>query len=180
MTINNRSMAITRPASNEFPPDSRPAGYIALVKHADVLDALREQPAFVLDTFRAIPAEKLHYRYAPGKWTIQEVLGHMVDVERIMVYRALCIARGEAQSLPGFEEDAYVAAAHFSERSIDSLLEEYHLQRKTNLILAANLPQASLVRMGQANNLPFSARAFLWLVAGHELHHLAVLNERYL
>ena len=108
------------------------------------------------------------------------MLGHMIDVERIMFYRALCIARGEQQSLPSFDEDNYVATANFSDRSLDGLLDEYRFQREANLIMAANLPEAGLVRMGLANNLAFSARSLIWLVAGHELHHLSILNERYL
>ncbi len=173
-------MPIPRPADAEFPPNSRPANYISLVTHNDVLTALREQQDLVVNTFRAIPEQKHAYRYAPGKWSIVEVLGHMIDVERIMIYRALSIARGEQQLLPGFDEDAYVASAHFSERSLSSLVDEYRLQRDANLLMASHLPETGLRRMGNANNLNFSARAFLWLVAGHELHHLAILEERYL
>lgn len=173
-------MPIPRPADTEFPPGSRPAHYIGLVTPADALDALPANKDLLISTFAAIPAHKLHYRYAPGKWTILEMLGHIIDVERIMAYRALSIARGEQKSLPGFEEDDYVATANFSGRSLDSLLNEYRLQREANLLMAENLPESGLLRMGRANDTPFSARAFLWLIAGHELHHLNILNERYL
>ena len=178
MTINDSNM--TRPNNAEFPPDSAPARYISLATADDILDALRDNKNRVISTFQAIPANKLIYRYAPGKWNLLEMLGHMIDVERIMMYRALCIARGETQSLPGFDEDNYVATANFSARSLDSLLTEYRLQRETNLLMAEHLPEAGLMRMGRANNSVFSARAFLWLVAGHELHHLNILAERYL
>lgn len=173
-------MIITRPADIEFPPDSRPAHYISLVTPANVLDALRDNRDLLVNTFGAIPDQKRQYRYAPGKWSIPEMLGHIIDVERIMMYRALCIARGEQQSLPGFEEDDYVTTANFSDRSLGSLLDEYRLQREANLLMAAHLPESGLLRTGRANNMPFSARAFLWLVAGHELHHLNILSERYL
>ncbi len=171
---------MTHPAPTEFPPDSAPARYISLVKAETALNALRDGKDLVINTFQSLPAEKLLHRYAPGKWNLLEMLGHLIDVERIMAYRALSIARGEQQSLPGFDEDDYVAAANFSNRSVDSLLTEYRLQRESNLLMAEHLPESGLTQMGRANGTSFSARAFLWLIAGHELHHLNILNERYL
>ncbi|MBC8153386.1 MAG: DinB family protein [Bacteroidetes bacterium] len=173
-------MPLSRPTDPEFPPDSRPAHYIGLVPHAHLLHALRDGKDLLINTFSAIPESKLLYRYVAGKWTVLEVLGHIIDVERIMAYRALCIARGEEQSLPGFDEDSYVATANFPGRSLGSLLDEYRLQREANLLMAEHLPESGLLRMGRANGTPFSARALLWLAAGHELHHLTILNERYL
>lgn len=171
---------MTRPTDTEFPANSMPSHYIGLVLSANVLDALHDGKHLINSAFESIPAEKLLYRYAPGKWNLLEMLGHLIDVERIMAYRTLSIARGEQQSLPGFDEDNYVAAANFSDRSIESLLTEYRLQREANLLMAEHLPESGLKQMGHANHTSFSARAFLWLIAGHELHHLNILNERYL
>lgn len=172
-------MMISRPTETEYPTGSYLAHYISLVPDSDLLRALHHQKQLVIETFQALPADKLTYRYAPGKWSPLEILGHIIDTERIMAYRALCIARGEQQSLPGFDESAYVESADFASRSLDSLLDEYRLQRETNLLMASHLPEAGLVRIGLANNRSISARAFLWLIAGHERHHLSVLADRY-
>ena len=111
---------------------------------------------------------------------MKEVLGHLLDAERIFAYRLLCIARGEQASLPGFDEDAYVAHAGFGARPLESLLEEYDLLRGSTLALLRGLDEASLGRMGLSNNSPISVRALAWTLAGHEQHHMGILRERYL
>ena len=173
-------MKITHPTEKEYQQSSYQSRYIDLVSHENVLEALQKNAVLVVETFAKIPAEKELFRYAEGKWTIREMLGHIIDTERIMMYRALCIARGEKQVLPGFEENEYVLWANFNKRSLKSMLQEYKLQRKLNLMMVKNLSQKSLKNMGKANNLPLSTRAILWIVAGHELHHLNILREKYL
>ena len=111
---------------------------------------------------------------------MKELLGHLLDAERIFAYRLLCIARGEQASLPGFDEDAYVANAGFGARPLEALLEEYDLVRGSSLALLRGLDEASFGRRGTSNKHPITVRALAWVLAGHELHHMGVLKERYL
>ena len=127
-----------------------------------------------------VPDNKADYRYAEGKWSVKEVLGHMLDAERIFAYRALCIARGEQQSLPAFEEDEYVKNGFFSERSLDSLLVEFMYLRKSTVHLLSGLNEEALQRTGTANKLQVKAISVFWIMAGHVQHHLQVIRERYL
>ena len=120
------------------------------------------------------------YRYAEGKWSIRELLGHLVDTERIFAYRALCLARGERQPLPGFDENAYVENAGFERRTLQSLLAEYLAVREATVLLFGSFDGAALVQTGVSNGNPVSVRALLHITAGHELHHAGILRERYL
>ena len=173
-------MKISRPTGNEYDVNSFQHRYIQAVTGDDALQAMKENISIVENFYKNIPAEKLLYRYAEGKWTPIEVLGHIIDCERILAYRALCLARGEQQSLPGFEEDAYVAATNFNKQSLRSLLLHYKAVRKANILLFKTLTAREIKRTGIANNKPYSAKTFIWLIAGHELHHLNILRERYL
>ncbi len=173
-------MKISRPTEQEYNVNSFQYRYIQAVTGDDAFKTLRENISIVENFYKNIPAEKLHFRYSEGKWTPIEVLGHIIDCERILAYRALCIARGEKQSLPGFEEDDYVKATNFEKQSLRNLLLQYKAVRKANLLLFKTLSQKELKRIGMANNIAYSARAMAWLNAGHELHHLAILKERYL
>jgi len=152
--------------------------YIGLVE-GNVVEILTQQttdfPNFVNNLI-----EKADYAYAPGKWTIKEMVGHIIDTERILTYRLLCIARGEKASLPGFEEDDYVANAHFKDRSLFSLSEEFTLTRKSNLFLINSLNEEELDRMGNANGKEISVRSLVYILAGHIMHHINVVKERYL
>jgi uncharacterized damage-inducible protein DinB len=118
--------------------------------------------------------------YAPGKWSVKELVGHMQDTERIMAYRCLCISRGEGQPLPGFDENEYVANANFNEQTLVDLLVQYKLLRQSNLTFFQNMTEAMLMRSGLANGNPVTARALVAIIAGHELHHLGILEEKYL
>ena len=120
------------------------------------------------------------FRYAEGKWSIREVLGHLVDTERIMGYRACCVARGETASLPGFDENAYVANASFDACPLSGLLEELQHVREGHLAFFRHLDGKAWARIGAANAHPISARALAYVMVGHPRHHLAVLRERYL
>jgi hypothetical protein len=120
------------------------------------------------------------HRYAPGKWTVKEVLGHLIDDERIMAYRALCVARNDTRPLPGFDENDYVAATRFESRPLASLAAEYRLVRASSLAFFASLTAEEWLRRGIVNGYEASVRGLAFHVAGHELHHLRTLREKYL
>jgi uncharacterized damage-inducible protein DinB len=169
---------IARPQNNEYPPYY--AGYIAQVPDGDLVDALRSQIGETLSLVRAVPEERASHRYAPGKWSIKEVLGHMSDVERIMGYRMLRIARGDTTPLAGFDENAYVPMANFEARSLASLASEFEQVRRATVAFLEHLDADAASRRGTANNLEISARALAYIIAGHERHHVRILRERYL
>lgn len=168
---------MNRPRAHEFGEFYQK--YIGTVKD-DVLAELEEQatsfPAFIL----SIPAEKADFAYAEGKWTIKELIGHMIDTERIMSYRALRVGRNDKTHLPGFEENDYVTNAHFADRSLESLAEEFKLLRKANVFLFRSFNDDELGRMGTASGWPISTKALLFISAGHLNHHKKILLERYL
>lgn len=120
------------------------------------------------------------HRYQPGKWSVKELVGHIVDTERIMTTRALVFARGESQDYPGFEQDDFVAAADFDGRSPKNILDEWKGLRASTAALYESLSDAELDRSGTADGKACTARALFWIVAGHERHHMKVLRERYL
>ena len=119
-------------------------------------------------------------RYAPGKWTLKEVLGHLTDDERIFAYRALCIARGDTHPLESFDENAYVAGANFNDRSVGNLLDEYYFVRRSTVALFESLSSDAWLRRGTVSGYSASVRGLAFHIAGHELHHLAIVRERYL
>lgn len=168
-----------------FPkPDEYPDYYSVYIQHIpedqDIIKVLEEGRDKLQEMISALPEENGNYSYAEGKWSIKEVLGHMADVERVMTYRALCIARGEKQSLPGFEQDDYVNVAGFNKRSLSSLAEELLLLRNSGIALFRSFTEEDGLRWGKANNYDTTARAFMFIIAGHELHHMKILKERYL
>ncbi|GAA4329527.1 DinB family protein [Flaviaesturariibacter amylovorans] len=134
----------------------------------------------VLPLLRALPAAKWDFAYAPGKWTIKELVQHLIDAERIFAYRALCFARGESAALPGFEEDDYVRTSEAGRRSPESILSELERLFASTDDLFASLSEEALERSGNANGNPIYVRAIGYIVSGHVLHHRAVLEERYL
>ena len=131
-------------------------------------------------TLANVRGEAERFRYAEGKWSIREVVGHVVDTERIMGYRACCVARGETASLPGFDENAYVQNASFDACPLPELLDELAVVREGNLALFRHLDAGAWSRVGTANAHPISVRALAYVMLGHPRHHLAVLRERYL
>lgn len=168
---------MNRPTAEEFNPYYK--SYIDRVSD-DVLAVLEDQAQTFPEFIRNIPAEKANFAYAAGKWSIKELLGHLIDTERIMAYRALRFARNDAQNLPGFEENDYVRESNYNSRSLESLADEFSCLRKANLLLFTSFNETELQRMGKANNYPVSVRALLFIIAGHVLHHQKVLIERYL
>ena len=170
--------AIARPRQDEY--ISYYQKYITLVPDGDLVETLRAQIAETLSLVRSIPEDRGAHRYAPGKWSIKEVVGHMSDVERVMTYRALRIARADTTPLPGFDENAWVPAGNFGARSLASLAHELEAVRRATVAFFQTLDAESAARRGSANNAPISARALAYIIAGHERHHVGILRERYL
>ncbi|GJG87214.1 hypothetical protein tb265_23950 [Gemmatimonadetes bacterium T265] len=154
--------------------------YVALVPVGDVVATLESQIADTVAVLDALGDARAGHRYAAGKWSVRQVVGHVVDTERIFTYRALAAARGEPAALPPFDENAYVERAAFDARSIGSLLGEWTAVRRATVALFRNLEDDALARRVVANGAPMSARAVAWIVAGHELHHREILRSRYL
>lgn len=170
---------IPRPLPGEYPAYARM--YLDLLPDDDrLLEHLRHNLQAAVDLVSSLPDATLLHRYAPDKWTIKEVLVHIVDDERIYAYRAMCFARGEAAPLPGFEQDDYAASSGANERSLRSIMAEYAAVRHATIALFDGFADDALTRTGVANGNRASVRALGWHIAGHELHHLHLLRERYL
>ncbi len=176
MTTN--ATAIARPSADEH---SEYFGqYIKQVPEADMVSLLREQLMDTVALLRDLPPEKGDYAYAPGKWTIKQVIAHLSDTERVMAYRAMRIARGDATPLASFDQDAYVQNMDVSHRTVGDLLEEFQVVRAATIHLVKHLDEETLKRRGTASGNPASVRALVYIIAGHERHHAALLRERYL
>ncbi|QHT65925.1 DinB family protein [Rhodocytophaga rosea] len=169
-----------KPTPEEYSQSVYTSRYVNLVTGDDVLAELKRGLTNMQTLFSSFSEDQWNYRYAPGKWTLKELLAHMIDTERIMAYRALCIARGEKQALPGFDEETYAANGNYGKRSSAELLQEYRLVREANLLQFATFDETMLSQLGNANGKDISARAVLFVIAGHERHHLNIIQERYL
>ncbi len=176
--IYETQMIISRPAPDEYAPYY--GGYIDQVPDGDVLDLLQHQIGQTTDLISGVAPERGTYRYAPEKWCLNDVLGHLCDTERVFTYRALRFSRGDAQALPGMEQDDYVTGANFADRSTADLLEELQTVRAATITLLRSLTPEMLARRGTASDCQFTARAIAYVIAGHERHHVQVLRERYL
>ena len=168
---------LQRPAAGEYVPYYEK--YIALVPDGDLIDILARNADETLAIIRAQPPQLADFAYAPGKWTVKEVIGHLCDAERIFTYRLLRIARADQTLLAGFDENEYVPNGFFTERTLESLLEEFAAIRQGTIALIAGLPDEAWSNSGVANDAPISARAIAYIVAGHELHHREILLTRY-
>lgn len=166
-----------RPAATDHAPYY--AGYVERVPEDEILSAMESQSSETQKVLAAIEEPQASSRYAPGKWSVKEVIGHVIDAERVFGYRALAIARGETQSLPGFDQGEYVRNAAFDAWRIGDLAEQYALVRRANIVLFRNLQPDAWDRRGVASGAPITVRAIAYLIVGHERHHLAVLRERY-
>lgn len=163
--------------------DKIPSFYHRYVQQVDQLslEGALQQYAVQLNTaLDAIPETQWNYRYAPGKWSIKEMVQHIIDTERIMAYRALCFARGEQQSLPGFDENAYANHSHADYRSKESLLREFNTVHQTTRMLFESFTRQQIDAAGTANGNGVYVGGLGYIIAGHALHHLSVLQERYL
>jgi uncharacterized damage-inducible protein DinB len=167
----------TRPESGEYAPYYEE--YIALVPGNEIVGVLEAQRKQMMQLFAARSERDGNFRYAPEKWTVKEVLGHVTDTERIFAYRALRIARGDQTPLSGFEQDDYVRAGAFGERTLADLAEEFAHVRSATVALFRSLDKDAWLRRGVANKNEVSVRALAFIVAGHELHHRHILEERY-
>jgi hypothetical protein len=154
------------------------AKYIKLVGD-DALGALRAQSASTPRLLSGLSDAQAMHRYAPGKWSVKEVVGHLLDGERVFSYRALRIARADATPMPGFDENAWVPAAHFDRRPMPDLVADYQTVRAATVALFSSFDEEALTRVGTANDNPFSVRALAHIIAGHELHHVGLLRDRY-
>jgi hypothetical protein len=167
-----------RPKQEEYP--SYYEDYIKLVPNGDMVAILQENLSKTVTLFESISESNGDFQYAPGKWSIKEVLGHMTDTERIMSARLLRFGRGDNTPLPGFNENIYVNGANFNQRTIKSLLKEFTVTRNATITLIENMPEESWMRKGLANNFENTTRSVAYMIAGHELHHCKIIRERYL
>lgn len=167
-----------RPVDSEFAPYY--VTYIEKVPEGSIIDTLQQQKVVMMDLLSSLTEEQANYRYAPEKWSIKEVVGHLLDAERIFVCRALRFARNDQTALPGFEENDYVLHGDFDYRTVESLAQEYKHIRLATLDLFTSFREEVWNRYGSANGVNFSVRALAWIIAGHELHHKGVIEERYL
>jgi hypothetical protein len=166
-----------RPGPDEFATFY--SGYVSQVQ-ADLHDVLRRQAGDLRKLFEAVDEAKGSYSYAEGKWTIKEVLSHVIDGERIFAYRILRISRGDHTPIEGFEQDDYIATSNANSRCFADLIGEFELQRRANVLMIKNISDESSRLMGTASGKPVSVRALCYILAGHAEHHLNILRERYL
>lgn len=156
------------------------APYIARVPTGDIVKTLADQRTVTASLLAGITVDESSFRYETNKWTTKEVIGHMIDCERIFAYRALRIARNDKTPLEGFEENDYVANGRFAFRTVANLAEEFSHVRISSLDLFRQFSEEVWLRTGFANSHSISVRAVTWIIAGHELHHIAILRSRYL
>jgi len=175
---NSTATASLRPQPGDYAPHFD--RYVALVSGNDVLGVLDEQRRQMLLLVSGRAEADGDFRYAPEKWCLKEVLGHVNDTERIMSYRALHISRGDATPLAGYEQDDYVRNAPFRQCQLADLIEDYIAVRRATLSLFRNLDEAAWTRRGVANKNEVTVRALAYIIAGHELHHRRILEEKYL
>lgn len=156
------------------------AQYVANVKTDDLLAALASGLLELTAFYEQIPADKQEYRYEAGKWTPKEILLHLIDCERVFMYRAMQIARSSNVDLEGFDQDEFVANSDANARTMDSLIKEYIAVRTASIQFMQTCDEATLLKQGRASNSPLSVRAAAYITRGHEMHHIAIIKERYL
>ncbi|EJR64996.1 hypothetical protein IIO_01636 [Bacillus cereus VD115] len=166
-----------RPGTNEYNPYY--STYIKLVPDGDIIHILEQQMKETNLLLKDISDSEGHFRYAPNKWSIKEVIGHIADTERIMAYRLLSIARGETAELPGYNDDMYVLRAAFDKQSMQDLLTNLTVVRQSTVHLLKSLDKDAWLQRGIANNSEVTVRALANIIAGHELHHRQIIKERY-
>jgi hypothetical protein len=172
-------LTTTRPGADEYAPAF--ADYVAEIgDNEEIVATLASQLEQVLARLGEVPAERGDFRYAPGKWSLKEVIGHLADTERVFAYRALSIARGDPAPLPAFDDQAWVAEMGAGDRTLADIVDEFGVVRQATLSLFRHLPATAWTRRGIANGHPASVRAMAWVMAGHARHHLEVVEARYL
>jgi uncharacterized damage-inducible protein DinB len=164
--------------NNEY--NSYYVSYIDNAKDVDIVKGFEQNLEFVVSFYASIPLVKHSYTYAEGKWTVKDILLHIIDTERVFAYRAMRIARQDKTPLPGFEQEDYVAAGNTKARNLESLIEEYKAVRQATIALYNSFDSKSLEEIGEASGFPISVRALGYIITGHENHHNTVIKERYL
>ena len=170
--------APARPESNEYAPYYEK--YVALVPEGEVVETLERQGQETLALLHSLSEERGAHAYAPGKWSVKQVVGHVIDAERVFAYRALCFARGDRTPLPGFDQEVFDRGADFSARTLQSLANEFEVVRRSTLYLFRHLRPEAWGRGGNASDNEVTVRALSYIIAGHEAHHVRILRERYL
>ncbi|MEO6596298.1 MAG: DinB family protein [Planctomycetota bacterium] len=168
----------TRPQAAEHSPYY--GTYIARVPDGDIVETLARVDDGILPLLRALHESAAGKRYAEGKWSIREVVGHVTDTERVFAYRAMRFARNDETELPGFDENTFVTNASFDSRTLADLLDEFEAVRHASVLMYRSLNADEWNRHGTANRARMSVRAYAWMTAGHELHHVGILTSRYL
>lgn len=154
--------------------------YINLVEQEDIVASLQQNLKEMLSFYKSIPEDKWSFSYAKGKWTIKEIMQHLLDTERIFAYRALCFSRKDNVELPGYDQDEYLEHSKANSRSKESLIEEYISIRNATISLFKSFSKEMFMHIGVASNCPLSVRAAGYIIVGHEMHHCNVIKERYL
>ncbi|MDB5191127.1 MAG: hypothetical protein JWQ96_690 [Segetibacter sp.] len=167
-----------KPTPGSYP--SYAANYINLVDAENIKEALEKYSNTVADFFKSISGDKIDYRYDENKWTIKEMLQHLIDAERVFAYRAMCVARKDQTSFPGFDENSYAANSKADRRSWEDLLEEFELTRKSTDLMLLSFDDEQLQQTGITNNSANNVNAIAFTLYGHLLHHIKILDERYL
>jgi hypothetical protein len=175
--MSSPKFALVRPEPGEYPPFYET--YVSKVPGGDVMTQLESQRVQTAQLFAASTERDGNFRYAPDKWTIKEVVGHLSDSERVFSYRAMRIARGDQTPLPGFEQNDFVKNGNFAEQSLADLVAEFGIVRTATLALLRSFNAEAWNRRGTASNNPVTVRALAFIIAGHELHHREILKERY-
>jgi len=174
----NNLQITARPEKNEYAAFYET--YISLVKGDDILSVLKKNKIETQNILAEVTEEKAHFRYAEGKWSIKELVGHMIDTERIFAYRAQRFARNDQTPVEGFDQDPYIENADFDNCRFTDLIAEFTFVRDANILMFQNFPNEAWTRSGTASENSVSVRALAFMIAGHELHHLNILKERYL
>jgi hypothetical protein len=173
-----KNFTVGKPEETEYLPYY--GKYISLIQDGDILATLGQQIEETLGLLRSIPESQAGFRYAPGKWSIKELVGHVIDGERIFAYRALRFARNDRTPVPGYEQDDYIREASFDDCTLAGLAAEFESVRQSTLFLFKHLNEAAWTRRGTANDSEVSVRALAYIIAGHEQHHREILRTRYL
>jgi len=171
------NIAAQRPSADEHDPYY--SRYISLVAEGEIVSTLRNQIGETVSLLKRVPESKGNFTYAPGKWTIKQIVGHLSDAERVFAYRALRIARNDRTPLSGFEQDDFVRFGPFAQVPLAELVDEYASIRESSVALFNQLDAEAWTRRGTANNAAVSVRAIAYILAGHELHHRRILQEKY-
>ena len=172
------TLTIGRPDTSELADYQ--IGYVSKVPGDDIMKFLEQQLEGTLNLLGRVKEDKGNFRYAPDKWTLKEVLGHIVDTERVMAYRALVFSRNDSTTLPGFDQDLWAKHASHANVSVKELAGEFGIVRRSTIELFRHLEAAAWTRHGTANNNPITVRGLAYLIGGHAEHHLEILKSRYL